>query len=123
MNKLSRSTFDPQWEALEHSDCQFGAVAVRAPNPSPDTNRPTISCPSENDVDCKIEPTMLIATPSIIVRLRPRGSTTFRQVSDLKKQPSVYNATTVPYDFLASRRWIEVHWNSMAIKLFTYLHF
>lgn len=97
IKRPSRRTAEPRWEALEHSDCQFGAVAVRAPNPRPDTSRPTMSCPSDEDVDWRIEPMMLMNAPSIMVRFRPSRSPISMQLNAPNKQPSVYRATTVPW--------------------------
>lgn len=70
----SSRTTEPLCSALEHSLCQLGAVAVRPPNPRPETRRPTISWSREKEDDWMMAPRALMAAPSMMVRIRPSQS-------------------------------------------------
>jgi hypothetical protein len=96
MKQPSRTTCLPRLADDEHSDCQTGTVALRAPTPHPRMKRPTTNCASWKLVHCRISPTRVRkAAPKMSFR-RPRMSPIHEQDRAPKRAPMVKVATTAP---------------------------
>lgn len=95
-NIISITTSFPLHAALEVSACQTGAVAVFSPFPSPATMRPKIICAVLKAEIYSIARILMTVVPRRIDFFLPSISPIEKAATAPKKQPTSYNAVTVP---------------------------
>ena len=91
-----------RWD-FEHSDCHVGTVDVFRPLPKPVMILAVMNCARENELHCRIAPTIIIDDPRKMVFRRPSRSPLKMVAIAPQKQPRLYAPTAMPCMVL---RWV-----------------